>query len=91
MGIGRSGTGDASLDRRKVELSPTLAHTGDHANALTIHDANGNEPSPGVRMTYRGRGLAEKTDPQNLPVDAYHSAWYSVPEHVTFSSSSIFQ
>jgi hypothetical protein len=73
------------------QVTTAMAHSGQFANALTIHDADGNGSSPGVRMTYQGRGLADKTDPANLPTAAFYSAWYFIPEHVTVSWWNIFQ
>lgn len=67
------------------------SHAGDHANALTIIDADGNGASPGVRMTYQGRDRAASTDPDNLPTEAYYSAWYLVPEFVSVDWWNIFQ
>lgn len=69
--------------------SPT--HSGDFANALTIIDADGSGTSPGVRMTYQGRGLAASDDPANLPTEAYYSAWYLVPQTATVDWWNIFQ
>lgn len=69
----------------------SMARSGSYGNALTIYNADGNGASPGVRMTYQGRGLADKTDPENLPTEAYYSAWYYVPDHVSVSWWNIFQ
>jgi hypothetical protein len=79
-------TGDASS-----EITTTMAHSGRYGNALTISNANGSGSTPGVRMTYQGRGLADKTDPKNLPTAAYYSAWYYVPDHVTVTWWNILQ
>jgi hypothetical protein len=71
-----------------------MAHTGRYGNALTIYNADGNGSSPGVRMTYQGRNLTNKTDPENLPNSAYYSAWFFIPEHVSVGQQSgwnIFQ
>jgi hypothetical protein len=79
-------SGDADS---QIVSSPV--HSGAYANALTIHNADGNGSSPGVRMTYQGRGLADKTDPTNLPDEAYYSAWYFIPEFVSVDWWNIFQ
>ncbi len=73
------------------QVTSAIAHTGQYANALTIYDANDSGSSPGVRMTYQGRGAADKTDPVNLPTSAYYSAWYFIPEYVSASWWNIFQ
>ena len=42
-------------------------------------------------MTYQGRDIADKRSPENLPTEAYYSAWYYVPDFVDVSWWNIFQ
>lgn len=66
---GASISGDAEV---QMVTSPT--RSGDFALRLINWNVDGSH-SPGVRMRVQRLGA----DPENLPTDAYYSAWYFVP------------
>jgi Polysaccharide lyase len=72
-GIWISGQADA-------KIVTTHKRSGQYGNALTIYNADGDNPddAPGVRMARVGT-LA---DPHNLPQGGYYSVWYYFPQIV---------
>jgi hypothetical protein len=60
----------------------TRAHTGRYGAALCVLGANGLVVPTAVRLTYNARGRAQPDDPNNLPDEAYYSAYYYLPQTI---------
>lgn len=67
-------------------------HAGGHSMALTVEDA---VMGTGIRAAVHGNdAIAGYSGADNLPSDAYYSAWFYVPEHVDLEPAhawNIFQ
>jgi hypothetical protein len=64
-------------------LSTAQTRSGRYSAALTILYANGMQrPEPGVRLGYHAHGEVARTDPKNLPDEAYYSSHYYFPSTV---------
>lgn len=71
--IAISGRGDSDVVRN-------IVHTGSYSNALTINAGNSKS---GVRMVFKNADNSRESDDENIPNEAYYSAWYYIPHEFT--------
>lgn len=64
-----------------AEPTTEQAHSGTHSTKLTI-TADGRTPQSGVRMSYQNRASGDWQNPDNIPAEAFYSAWILIPEPV---------
>lgn len=64
------------------EISSEYAHSGTYSARIVTYDNH-----DGVRLRYEDRQTKERTDPENLPNEAYYSAWYYIPQFIEGNNS----
>lgn len=68
-----------------------IVHSGQSAAKLTIEPVWYYEDPPGVRLGWVNRKNKEANDPENLPNEAFYSAWYYLPTYVETPWNNIMQ
>ncbi len=75
----------------EARVTEEVAHSGRFANALTIRNADGGSPSPGVRMAVEKVQPLPDSDPNNLPPEAFYSVYYYFPQAVDSTWWNVYQ